>query len=228
MALLVAADDFGTAGETFRLRQSSTTVGREGTDIQIAHDALMSRHHATIDRKQTTTGYTWSIKDSKSQNGTFARVQRITLRDDKEFILGATRYAFRTPSPGRGVAQESEGSEQVATTMQWNTVSEESMKSAAPLLIELAPDGSEKRSIRLEQGRMVLGRDPSSDFRMNDEYADARHARLSIDHDRGIVLEDLNSMNGLWVRIERLRLTENCDLLMGEQKFRFVITESKQ
>ena len=51
----------------------------------------------------------------------------------------------------------------------------------------------------LRDGAQELGRDPAADLHLADEDVSRRHARLTVDA-TGLVLEDLGSKNGVFVR----------------------------
>lgn len=91
MALLHIVDDGREDGEVVRLRGDCFVIGRGEADIAIAHDILMSPHHARIDRLPQGG---WRLTDLGSTSGTFVRADRAKLRDGRTIQIGSTRLRF--------------------------------------------------------------------------------------------------------------------------------------
>lgn len=73
-------------------------------------------------------------------------------------------------------------------------------------------------------GACVLGRDPGSDFVLDDELASRRHAQV-VGRGGGWVLEDLGSTNGTLVngkRVKRAPLADGDTIRVGNILLRFV------
>lgn len=87
-------------------------------------------------------------------------------------------------------------------------------KDTAAGICRLAYRGSE---IHFSPGDYLLGRSPSVDLVIEDPLASRRHARLSV-RVGSVTIEDLDSINGVYVNGERLgdapRLLEDGDLLV--------------
>jgi Nif-specific regulatory protein len=83
------------AGTNFPLDPARETVIGRGTDCHISiPDPISSREHAVIVRHEDA----WSIRDSKSRNGTTVNGQKIDearLADGNTIRIGATEFAFR-------------------------------------------------------------------------------------------------------------------------------------
>jgi hypothetical protein len=87
----------GTAGESaYPLTGPRTVIGRaEDCDLRLA-DPGASRHHAELQRSSDDV----TIVDLRSTNGTLVngkRVDRATLEDGDEIVIGETSFAFRAP-----------------------------------------------------------------------------------------------------------------------------------
>ncbi|MBL8201492.1 MAG: FHA domain-containing protein [Chromatiales bacterium] len=63
---------------------------------------------------------------------------------------------------------------------------------------------------------LVIGRDVGCDIIVNDPYAAARHAELSLEEDGTVRITDLNTVNGLILQGERVRHATLADLEDGE------------
>lgn len=79
-------------------------------------------------------------------------------------------------------------------------------------------DGGSARTLELSAPEGIIGRDPASDLRVDDETVSARHARLSYHHAQWWI-EDLNSRNGTFVNgqvvAEAVVLTSGDELRCG-------------
>ena len=54
------------------------------------------------------------------------------------------------------------------------------------------------------RGSVRIGRDETAEVRITDDLASRLHARLDVDSATEVAVEDLNSMNGTFVRGERI------------------------
>lgn len=73
-------------------------------------------------------------------------------------------------------------------------------------MVELWIDrpGTSRRTVRLQGGAYVIGRAEGADIQLEDGEVSRRHARLLVDGD-DVVIEDLDTQNGTWVRGDRVR-----------------------
>lgn len=86
-------------GQLFRLRPSSTLIGRDpGCDI-VLDDPTVSRQHAKIRAIEGESGEkTFVIHDLGTENGTFVNNEEITkkeLNDGDLISLGRTKFVFK-------------------------------------------------------------------------------------------------------------------------------------
>ncbi|QDV66478.1 FHA domain protein [Rosistilla carotiformis] len=54
-----------------------------------------------------------------------------------------------------------------------------------------------------------------------DEQLDLKHAFIQIDRSGRWSIKNVQSVNGVWLRIEEVRLTRSCQFQLGEQRFAF-------
>jgi pSer/pThr/pTyr-binding forkhead associated (FHA) protein len=158
----------------------------------------------------------WHLSDLKSTNGTYVRISHATLEHQAEFIIGRTRFRFDDPRLANAAPQRA-GSAGEGATRPWPS---NSNQAHAASLVEVGADGDGRRLIIAEKEiwigkdahycQLVLGDDP---------FASARHARLHLDKDGRWQIENNKSVNGVWLRINRLALHDTCRFLLGEQQF---------
>lgn len=218
MALLCAVDDGLERGEWFRLRRPRTVIGRTEGDIAIPHDEAMSGKHLEILRTAAPGGYRWLIRDLGSTNGTFFRVSGGLLRSGTELLLGSRRYAFELPTPGEG------GQSTPAGTHMWRTVDAAQAAALRPRLVELNPGGP-GAVVTLSADDVWLGASPRDCAVViaGDPFVSPRHARLFCDKRGQWQIENADSANGVWVRVEELAVDNSGEFMAGEQRFLFKV-----
>ncbi|MDA8743402.1 FHA domain-containing protein [Rubripirellula amarantea] len=190
--LIIVDDDSDGEGEIVRLRRSRTTIGRRDCEVRIPHDADVSATHATIARSVDVRGNShWTISDEQSTNGTFVRVDRWTLDSTTEFRLGGMPLSWQTPK-----------------------------QTGDPFCLVELSDPS--RTIRIHGTKtLTLGRqNPSVEIAFGDETISPVHAELIFDG-RHWMIEDLASVNGVWVRVNSYTLTDGSRFILGQQRFLF-------
>ncbi len=198
MARLHVMDDNQSTGEWFRIRTTPCILGRVEGDIVVPHDSQMSGCHAQVTRDETAPGeYRWYLEDLNSTNGVFVAVDRIRLKSEDELLVGSRRFRFRQPPASAGPAT----------------------------LTEILPPNRDGERIELTEREHWIGRDPevAAAFLHDDELLDARHARLTQQADGRWVVQDSNSRNGVWYRVQRIPLVDTCRFQLGEQRFRFLL-----
>lgn len=95
--LTILDDGEAATGETLRLRDGVTVIGRTEGQVRLPHDPLVSARHAEIVRSGPTRACEWLLRDAGSSNGTFVRCQRALLRPDRLLVLGGRRFRYRPP-----------------------------------------------------------------------------------------------------------------------------------
>ena len=204
--LIVCALDDGSRddGEWHRVRQPEFRIGRTAgnpdvpNDIQIANDNGISGIHLAITLRVDEGRYRYYLTDLGSRNGTFVRVSRAALKTDQELLLGARRYCFQTESLS--------GNADPAHVM--------------PKLVEMTARG-DGNVFPLMEGDNILGTDAARcDITIaGDPFISSTHARIFMDKKNRWVIENLDSLNGIWLRIEEMPLDTGGEFQIGEQRF---------
>jgi pSer/pThr/pTyr-binding forkhead associated (FHA) protein len=215
LALLIILDDGRDDGETIRIRADRFVIGRTDGDLCIAHDALISSRHAELSRALGDGEPLWLLTDLDSTNGTFVRIGSAVLKSGHEFILGRSRYRF--DAGGTDDAPPSNPGVPAGATRTWQA---ERQLVAVPSLIEQSPTGDGAR-LPLTKSEYWIGRDARACTIVprGDPYVCPRHARLYRDEKNRWHLANHHSVNGVWLRVEKMQLDRGCQFLLGEQRF---------
>ena len=218
MATLCILDDGRDDGEWVRIRGDKLVIGRTEGDVCIPHDTMISSRHAEITRQAVQGSYRWFLTDLQSTNGTYVRVAAALLRHGQELLIGSKRFRFDAAEQGAEVVQEDvadEGDPQA--TRGWQSIAAADL---VPSLVELRPHGEAKR-IFLTQPDNWIGRDPAqcSVVLADDPLVSPRHARIHRDTKGRWHCDNANSLNGIWMRIDRAPLEGTAQFQLGEQRF---------
>lgn len=204
---LAFEDKPGTPG--FKLAGGNVWIGRDpACDIVIEASAVMvSRRHAKVSR----AGEAYQVTDNNSFNGTLVNGQRISTPiplyhgDKVQFGHGGPVLVFRsgegeTPPPARksvaAARVSAEAIESGTMVFKMGDISQQVPEpdAASQLLMELSFDKTPELNI---------GRNEANEITLDGLQISNRHARLK-KTDGGIVIEDLNSTNGVYVNGERV------------------------
>jgi pSer/pThr/pTyr-binding forkhead associated (FHA) protein len=217
--MLCVLDDGREDGEWVRLRGDRVIIGRADGDVVIPHDTMISARHAELTRHHEQGRYRWHLTDLNSTNGTYVRVTTAILKHQQELLMGSRRYRFdaapqgaallaETGEPGTGTRTETRGWQAVAPA------------DVVPSLVELTPHGEGQRHFLTKNDNWV-GRNPATSAVVpaNDPLISPQHARIYKDAKGRWLVENTKSVNGTWLRIERMALDAACQFQLGEQRF---------
>jgi pSer/pThr/pTyr-binding forkhead associated (FHA) protein len=225
IGLLIALDD-GSAneGETWRVRRTRHVIGRKEGDTVIPHDGDISARHAEITCRWQDGRYHWHLTDLDSTNGTFLRVRRSAITDRKEIFLGCRRYQFLLPSasdPGSDVVVNDE----FEVTRFHDDSRPQRVEPSSPRLAEMS-SRDQPANFLISKGELVIGNDPArcGAVIVADPCVDEVHAKIFLDPHGLWLIEDQNSLNGIWIRVTRALLENDTQFQLGEQRFIFRVT----
>lgn len=213
--LLLCALDDGSRddGEWFRVRKSNFVIGRGEGDIIIGHDNGISGKHLEVTLRVEEGRYRFYLKDLGSRNGTFVRVSRALIRNRQEVLLGAKRYYFvaggNATDPSSAVG-----------TAQWTGPESSDLGALMPSVVEMTPRGDGER-YSLQNTDTLVGSDANrcGIVLPSDPFISAVHARIFKDQKKRWVVENQNSLNGVWMRIDEMPLDTGGEFQIGEQRF---------
>jgi pSer/pThr/pTyr-binding forkhead associated (FHA) protein len=218
MALLCILDDGRDDGEWVRLRSDKVIIGRTEGDIVIPHDSMMSGRHAELTRQLDQGRYRWHLTDLQSTNGTYIRVNNGIVKHRQELLIGSRHYRFDAAPQGAALAAEpAVPEESKGTTRGWQSVAPADL---VPSLVELTPQGEGQRFF-LTKSDNTIGRNATTCAVViaNDPLVSPQHARFHRDAKGRWHVENTKSLNGIWLRVDRMPLETACQFQLGEQRF---------
>ena len=208
-------------GEVVHVRSDRMVIGRSKGDILIPHDVAMSASHAEIARVDVGGKHAWVVRDLDSSNGTLVRCRAVTLRTGMTLLIGSKRYRFEVPT--------SSVSPSSAATLDPKTALVDDLAStradSLPALIETTPtDDKTPRRHPFRSTRQAIGRPGfGNDIELDDLCVAKVHAVVTRDASGVWQINSQPSLNGIWVKIDAIKLTDNCLFQCGEQRFKFVL-----
>ncbi len=225
----------------FKIEKNSLWLGRDpnGDIVFDANAVMVSRRHAEIRR----SGEDFIIHDGGSFNGTLVNDQRISTptplyhNDEIQLGMGGPVLRFNAPlrlAPkgaslagqrsiaigqlvnldGLNVANAVSGSTMVFNVGNMTQKVSKDVSSAQPQLLMSLTFGN--------KNELTIGRDDKSDIKIDGLQISNRHARL-LQTNSGIIIEDLNSTNGVYVngsRVTRQTITPEDQVQIGSFQIR--------
>jgi len=210
-ARLVIILEDGADGASLDLTGESTILGREGADLNFAHDDFLAPRHADFFFK----GGQLHIKSLKSTNGVFLQVhQEVELESGDVFRIGQQLLVFESLAL---VTAESPVVETKDQTMRLGSPIPEGAWGRLGQLIAPETMGS----VYLLGGTEVyLGRERGDITFPGDGFVSGLHAVIT--HRAGrFYLKDLGSSNGTYLRLTKpMPVKRGTLVLAGQQLFR--------
>jgi pSer/pThr/pTyr-binding forkhead associated (FHA) protein len=206
MARLHIFDDDGQA-EVIRLRDTPFVIGRTEGHVTIPQDDMMSSRHAEITLTQKQDRWVWVIQDLNSTNGVFVKCrQPRSLPDKSELLIGSGRYEFRTPVP----AAQLPGTRRHAPGH------------SRPSLVAIDQEGRETVH-RIPGDPATIGSDKLCDVVLDDPLVSARHLQVFCKEPNAWWMKDLNSRNGVLLRVTVINCVTSTTFQLGGQRFRLEV-----
>ncbi|MDH5672866.1 MAG: FHA domain-containing protein [Myxococcales bacterium] len=202
---LVVINPDGTEGSSFPLSAGTTQVGRSAAEL-FAADAYLSPVHASF----TFQGSGCVVRDEDSLNGVYIKLERdqpVALSHGSIFRIGQEIARFElVPEPAEQGGVQPMGSPNPGYLGRISLVIGRDTTANA---FTVPPDG------------LHLGRERGDVIFPDDGYVSGLHCRIHHDG-RSVVLTDVGSSNGTFLRIQgEAELQGGELLLMGQQLFRF-------
>ncbi len=216
MAVLKAHFDGTNDGQEIGIFSSPFVVGRVDADFIVGNDSEISGRHAELVRVFENGRHYWQLHDLKSTNGTFVRASVSFLKSGQEILLGGRRYRFEIVG---GESDEASSVARATGTRKAQQMPVKAARVALASLVEVGDSGQEK-TFSVTETEHWIGRDSRlCSIVMNDPMVSPRHARLYRDKQNRWLLANAKSLNGVWLRINRIDLGNTAQFQLGEQRF---------
>jgi pSer/pThr/pTyr-binding forkhead associated (FHA) protein len=186
----------GTDGASYTLVSMSGTdhiIGKSEGDLPFPDDPWMSPRHAKLYWKNREL---W-VADLESEKGIYLRLNGpISMEDGDLFLAGEQTFRFQ------------------------QIVDEDSKKTISFRVTRLAETPDEEETYESESGAIRMGRENGEIVCSEDPFMSRRHCQVHLD-DQSVLLSDLGSRNGTYVRMkEASRLGSNDFFFVGQKLFR--------
>ena len=214
MAVLCVRFDEEDTGEELAVFTSPFVIGRVEGNLVIEHDSEISGRHAELIRVFDNGRHYWQLHDLKSTNGTFVRAAVALLKDQQEILLGGRRYRFELESEVSDPAKSHS-----PTTRKVQQGLARPVQKPLAVLVEVG-DTTEENRFAVTATEHWIGRDSRlCSIVLDDPMVSPRHARLYRDKQNRWLLANAKSLNGVWLRVNRIDLGNTAQFQLGEQRF---------
>ncbi len=209
---LVLVQRDGSDGESFLATGRRLTIGRRDGDIRFPEDEFLSQHHARVE----CTDRGVRVFDLDSHNGVYLRIVRPeAVYPGDVFLLGHQLLRLdNVPENGRERPAGPDGVRSFGTPLHpaWGR------------LVLIGYGGCEAETYFLRPQEVIFGREVGDIVFPTDAFISRRHARLGMDlagEDMSVILEDLKSANGTYLRMRGYADLNHGDMFrVGDQIFR--------
>lgn len=237
MAGYLIAEEGPLAGLIVRFEQGDEWVmGRDPEEVSIVlEDPMVSRKHVIC--HLTAEGYVLenlSSVNPATQNGKVI-TEAVLLREGDILQIGSTFFRFSEVEPAAAPEVfEEEAAEQAEApleeTQELSSVSFEAGGDARWLLKVISGPNAGAEFGMLRSSAYILGKDPNlCDIVFQDLSVSRQHARISIDDDNQVFIEDLGSRNGVLINgeliSERKKLASQDLVALGTTSFLLIDRE---
>ena len=196
-------------GSQWRLSTGETVIGRSIGSVLFPDDASLAPRHARL----VLRGEALWLEPEASTNGVFVRLREpVRLQHGDDFIVGAERLRVLNPE---------EGAKKATTTRDGTTRLGSLMKAQPAIaLMRIAATPAHNEVYYRPQRLLTLGRANCDINFVADGFVSERHAQVTHAGDH-LVLEDLRSRNGTYVRARGPQRLQHGDLLLlGDEVLR--------
>jgi pSer/pThr/pTyr-binding forkhead associated (FHA) protein/ribosomal protein L40E len=207
-AKLVLIKGDGLDGISFTLAGQEHIAGRTEGPLLFQEDPYLSPRHANFYYKDNKL----YVRDETSQNGIYLRIRAPgPLRSGDTFLVGEQVLRVETTPPETaGLGPDDEGTYVFASPR----------RASKMRLVQLLRGGDVGLIFRAVGDQVTLGREGNDINFPDDPFISGRHAQVSFT-DAGLVLTDLGSKNGTFLRISQdTPLSHGDYVFMGQQLLR--------
>jgi pSer/pThr/pTyr-binding forkhead associated (FHA) protein len=212
-AKLVLIKGEGIDGISYQLNAQEHVAGRSDGVILFPDDRFLSARHANFFYREGKL----FLRDEGSLNGVFLRIREpVTLADGDVFLAGEELLRFEVVSLPRPAEMVSEDG-----TVFYGTPLRDG---AGCRIVQILLGGRMGMVYVPTKPQVLVGRESCDLSFPRDRFISGRHCKLEL-QGRSVVLSDLGSKNGTYVRLRDERELRHGDyVFLGQQLFRVEIT----
>jgi pSer/pThr/pTyr-binding forkhead associated (FHA) protein len=210
-AKLVLIRGDGLDGVSFTLAGQDHIAGRVEGPLLFADDPFLSPRHANFYYKDNKL----HVRDESSANGVFVRTRApVPMKSGDCFLVGEQIMRVETTPPETaGLGPDAEGTYVFASPR----------RNSRMRLVQLLRGGDYGLIFRATSDVVTMGREGNDINFPEDPFISGRHAQVAY-NDAGLMLSDLGSKNGTFVRIrDDTPLGHGDYVFMGQQLLRVEI-----
>ena len=202
----------------YRLDQDKIVIGRDVSNYIILDAKAISRRHSEILHE----GGQYFLRDLKSNNGTFLNEKKIAPQE--KFLLRSgdlirlEDYDLHFEIPSQDSADdlhETTDTDLLEIKMIKKLLKTVDRQSAPTLEVMEGPQAGSRFSLPERNQKIIIGRDPACEFRIDSDVISRKHARIE-KHLDTVILSDLDSKNGTHVNQTKLEKSEEKKLQDGD------------
>ncbi|MBI2083129.1 MAG: FHA domain-containing protein [Deltaproteobacteria bacterium] len=206
--LITVKDRSGGQKGRYKMDQDHILIGRDRSCFVLLESRTVSRRHAEILRD----GDQFFLKDLKSGNRTL--LNEVPLEPEEKTLLhngdlirvGQYDLRFALPSSTEDDIYEKTDSDIIEIKMVKKLLKALDRENAPSLEVVEGPGAGKRFILEGKSQEIIVGRDPSCEFRIDSDVISRKHARLIRKWD-AVQIEDLGSRNGIYVGKKRIRRT---------------------
>ena len=194
-------------GSQWRLQAGETVLGRSDGMVLFPDDEALAHRHC----KLVFRGSDLWLEPEVTTNGVFLRVREpVRLQTGDEVVVGAQRLQ---------VLADEDRPVRIPADPQTRTLGS-LVKQAPPIsLLRIGIDDAHNEVFHRCQRLLTLGRNNCDVNFPRDSFVSERHAQIT--HDGGLILEDLRSRNGTYLRaLAPVKLHHGDLVLLGDKVLR--------
>ena len=207
-AKLVVIKGEGVDGVTYQLAGTEHIAGRIEGAILFPDDPLMSPRHANFMYRENQL----YVRDEGSVNGVFIRIKApVSIATGGLFMVGEQLLQVEPAAPDLGPQPDAEGTYFYASPKRPSKMK----------LIQRLRGGDVGMIYRARGESITIGREGNDVNFLDDPFISGRHAQVSISAEGQLVVTDLGSKNGTFVRIaDETALGHGDYVFLGQQLLR--------
>jgi pSer/pThr/pTyr-binding forkhead associated (FHA) protein len=214
-------------GIHLKLSKDRMVIGRQGADLAL-EDKSVSRTHCELVQKDD--GF-W-LSDLGSKNGTFLngeKIEEARLSHLDEIRVGQTMILFaEAQSPAEAREPEDQPSLDQTKVDEKSKEPMPKLPAGREFILEFMTGPKKARSVKIEKGRIIIGRGDEADLKLEDQGVSRKHTMIEVYSREQVYISDLASHNGTWLngtRIRTTRLLANDLIRIGNTVLKFIVVD---